>query len=214
MTKKNNSESLHSLNDKCDLEMLANILEPEDASYPWNPSEEKSDEYFYELEQQFSMTDVLDEELTQRSQNFYQQIDLQWSKNLNTSYYKHSTEEKIKVNLQENLLSGFADKVPQEWLAKISSKAGELLKSGHSVGEQLIECVQAVMPTFDSEDLSVMARPYAFAMRGNENKSEQVESALKPLSDREWSSLSKIEQARVSLAMAYHAIQELSSTDS
>ncbi|MEM7554477.1 MAG: hypothetical protein AAF378_10320 [Cyanobacteria bacterium P01_A01_bin.84] len=213
MTKRNNSENLHPLHNRFDLDMLANLLEPEDSSYPWNPADEKSEEYFHELEQHFAITDVLDdEELTQCSHNFYQQLDLEWSKNLNNSYYKHTTKESVKVNSFVNLPSDLKEKIPQEWLAKITNRAGEIFKSGQSMGEQLIECVQSVLPKWDSEDLNVLARPYAFAMRSEETNSDRATSVLKSLGDREWGSLTELEQARVSLAVAYHAIQELSST--
>ena len=195
-----------------DLEFLSTLLEAEDNTYPWNPADEYSEEYFCEIEKQFSMQDVLDEEITERSRSFYNKIDNLWSQNLNTSYYKCSTKTSVVTNLKESLLSAFATQIPQEWLEKIALEASNTFKSRKSLGEQLVGCVQAVLPQWAAEDLNVMARPYAFAMRDGQTPS--TKSALKPLNERSWSALSEVEQAKVSLLVAYQALQELNNSGS
>ena len=208
-----NSQSfMHSLPSATDLELLSTLLEAEDNAYPWNPADENSEEYFCEVEKQFVMQDVLDEEITERSRSFYNRLDNLWSQNFNTSYYKCSTKSSVVINLKESLLSAFSANVPQEWLEKIALEATNTFKSRESLGEQLVKCVQAVLPEWATEDLNVMARPYAFAMRDGETSS--TKSALKSLNERKWSALSEVEQARVSLMVAYQALQELKDSDS
>ena len=71
MTNKiNSSDTFHSLLSQVELELLEVLLEPEDATYPWNPADEESEAYFHELEQQFVTQDLLDEELTTRLAKF------------------------------------------------------------------------------------------------------------------------------------------------
>ncbi|MDJ0773545.1 MAG: hypothetical protein QNJ49_08975 [Mastigocoleus sp. MO_167.B18] len=209
----NNSKSFrHSLPSPIDLELLSTLLETEDNAYPWNPADENSEEYFCEIEKQFAMQDVLDEEITERSRSFYNQLDNIWSQNFNTSYYKCNTNSSVAINLKKSLLSAFAAQVPQEWLEKIALEATNTFKSRESLGEQLVKCVQAVLPQWATEDLNVMARPYAFAMRDGETP--LTKSALNSLNERKWSALSEVEQARVSLMVAYQALQELKDSDS
>ena len=49
-------------------------------------------------------------------------------------------------NLQETLHTAFAAAVPQGWLNAIAAKAAEIFAAQQSLGEQLVECVQAVLP--------------------------------------------------------------------
>lgn len=190
-----------------DLELLQAILEPEDGTYPWNPAEEQSDDYFSQLEQQFQMEDVLNEELTVRSQGFYNQLDTLWSGIFNSRYYKYNTKPAFVSNLQKTLSATFAHSIPQDWLSSIAQKASEIFDSHQAIGEQLVQCVQAVLPNWDSDDLFVMARPVAYAMRSGETQNEK--SVLDMFGNREWTNLSEIEKAKVSMAIAYYAINQL-----
>ncbi|MEC4814537.1 MAG: hypothetical protein SAK29_14860 [Scytonema sp. PMC 1069.18] len=193
-----------------DLELLEAILEPEDSVYPWNPADEDSDEYFLQLEQQFQMEEVLNEELTSRSQAFYNQIDTLWSGVFNTNDYKLNTKTTVLSNLQQTLQQRFANRLPQDWMSAIAQKATEIFNSQQALGEQLIQCVQSVLPSWESDDLSVMARPYAFAMRSE--KSQNPTTVVENLGEHEWASLSEIEKARMSMAVAYYALNELQSS--
>jgi hypothetical protein len=202
----NNPGTSNSFPSEIDIEFLEALLEPEDATYPWNPADEESETYFQELEQQFLMEDILEEDLTERSHAFYNQLDTLWS-NINTNYYKCNPKEEDVTTLQKSLQVSFANRVPQDWLKAIAQKATEIFNSQQSLGEQLVECVQAVLPTWAAEDLLVLARPYAYAMRSGEE--QNVESVLGNVHERDWSGLSEIEQARVSLAIAYYAFNRL-----
>lgn len=190
---------------QADLELLEVLLESEDGTYPWNPADQHSDEYFLQLEQQFQMEDVLNEELTARSQAFYNQLDTMWSGLFNSRHYKCNTKAFVS-NLQKTLQTSFASCVPQDWMAKIAQKATEIFDSQQIIGEQLVQCVQAVLPHWEAEDLSVMARPLAYAMRSG---TQSEKSALDIFSNREWATLSEIEKAKVSLAIAYYALNQL-----
>jgi len=192
-----------------ELELLEVLLEPEDATYPWNPADDESEGYFGELEQQFVMQDLLDEELTTRSQNFYEQLDTLWSEVETSSYYNCNTICASVDNLQETLRTAFVASVPQGWLNVIAQKATDIFASQQSIGEQLVQCVQAVMPTWQADDLFVLARPFAYAMRSSEP--QNLKSIISNIENRDWTNLSEIEQAKISIAIAYYALKQLDS---
>ena len=194
--------------DQVKLDLLNTILEPEDNNYPWNPADEVSEDYFFQLEQQFLIEDTFGEdELQSRSQAFYTHLDNLWSSMPVPSHYNDTTQENTIIKLQETLQSSFSTRVPQEWLKAIASRAAAIFGSTQTIGEQLALCVQTVMPTWGTEDLLVLARPFAYAMRGNE--SPNGSSFVNILGTQDWTSLSEIEQARVSLAIAYYALNQL-----
>jgi hypothetical protein len=205
----NGSDTRHSLTSQVELELLAALLEPEDATYPWNPTDDESEAYFYELEQQFAMADVLEEEFTSRSQTFFHQLDNLWLQVENSTYYNCNTITAAVSSLQENLQKAFAASIPQNWLNAIAAKATEIVTSQQSLGEQLIECVQAVLPTWEADDLSILARPYAYAMRSGEpHKIGSINNV------EDWTALSEIEQAKMGMAIAYYALRELNESES
>jgi hypothetical protein len=207
MAKKNNSETFDSLPSQVHLELLEALLETDDNTYPWNPADEESENYFAQLEQQFQLEELLDEELTTRSQTFYHSLDKLWSNNFNSKHYKCNTKPSLMATLQKNLQAGFAASVPQDWLTAIAHKAAEIFNSGQSKGDQLVRCVQSVLPNWETDDLLVMARPFAYAMRSGEQ--QNVNSVVENVANREWTNLSEIEKAKVSLAVAYQALNEL-----
>jgi hypothetical protein len=203
----NASNTFHPLPSQFDLELLSALLEPEDGTYPWNPADEESEMYFRELEEQFAQ-DLTDEELTSNSQTFYGKLDTLWSEISECSHYKCNTINATLGDLQKTLHSAFAASVPQSWLNAIAQKASEMLNTSLSIGDQLlVECVQTVLPSWETEDLLVLARPYAYAMRGLEP--QNAESTISDINNREWTALSQIEQAKVSLAIAHYAFTQL-----
>ncbi|GAX39111.1 hypothetical protein NIES4075_00620 [Tolypothrix sp. NIES-4075] len=209
--KMNASETFYPLPSQFDLELLSALLEPEDATYPWNPADEESEIYFRELEEQFAQ-DLTDEELTTHSQAFYGKLDTLWSEISDCSHYKCNTKNVTLANLQKTLHSAFAASVPQSWLNAIAQKASEMLNTTRSIGDQLlVECVQTVLPSWETEDLLVLARPYASAMRGSE---PQNPDTIMEINNREWRALSQIEQAKVSLAIAHYAFTQLNEFES
>ncbi|MCC5624875.1 hypothetical protein [Nostoc sp. CHAB 5715] len=207
----NGSDASSSLPSQVDLELLEALLEPDDATYPWNPADEESEAYFDELEQHFAMKDLLEEELTTRSQDFYSHLDTLWSGISQASDSNHNPQQALVQNLQETLSSTFAACVPQALLNSIATKATEIIAAQQSIGEQLVECVHTVLPNWGTEDLLVLARPFAYAMRSSE--SQNAASALSNLQNSEWTALSEVDKAKVSLAIASYAFNELNKSE-
>ncbi|PMB00408.1 hypothetical protein CEN50_03305 [Fischerella thermalis CCMEE 5268] len=204
----NGLEKLQTIPSQIELEFLEALLQPEDGTYPWNPADEQSEEYFHHLEEQFLLQDVLEEELTTRSEGFYNHLEALWTSH--ALPYNHTTDSNIVIQLQETLQSRLATGVPKQWLRAIAQKAADIYTTQQLMADKLVECVQSVLPGWRTEDLLVMARPYAYAMRSSESQ-KTAETVLNRIDEHEWKNLSEIEQARVSMAIAYYALQQLNS---
>jgi hypothetical protein len=190
-------------------ELLLAILDSEETiEYPWNPGE--SEEYLTMLEDNYFRNDddFLSQEINSRSQNFYNHLDSLWEK-LPASLPPQSIKNKVLTKVQNTLNVNFGASIPQGWLNTIAKKAADIFQEQQTTSQQLVECVQAVLPNWSSDDLLVMARPFAYNMR---NKQPQnFESLLGKVENLDWKNLSTIEQARVSLAVAHFALKELNS---
>jgi hypothetical protein len=81
-----------------------------------------------------------------------------------------------------------------------------------SASEKLVACVQALLPSWEVDDLLVLARPFAYAMRSSEPHT--LTSLIRDFEERDWANLSEIEQAKITLAIADYALQHLSKSDS
>jgi hypothetical protein len=196
----NNSENFSST--PIHLELLEALLDTEDVTYPWNHTAIESEEFFHDAEAQLLMDELLDSELNTRSHTFYNQLDSLWNN------YNRTTNVGVVASLKESLQTAIASRVPHEWIERIVEKAANIFNPQQPMSEQLMQCAQAVLPNLGVDDLLVLARPFAYAMRNGEPQS--LESALNKVGQQEWNNLSEIEQAKVSLAVAYHAIRQLS----
>jgi hypothetical protein len=152
-------------------------------AYPWNPSQPESAEFFNHVDAVAPLDAFDDGEIDQQADRFFSQLDQLWDSSLHTV-----------------LARKFAS-VPQDVLRTIAEQAAQLLNQGDQLVDQLAQCVQAALPNWALEDLQVLSRPLAFAMRG--------ESSESPLLNRDWPTLSATEQAKLSLAIARYAIDEL-----
>lgn len=157
-------------------------------AYPWNPAEAEA---FFSRSDQFSILDDLDtEEVSECSHRFFDQLNSIW----------------VTAALQNTLSERFAIRLPQSILAAIVHRARTIATTSVNLADQLVECVQDLMPLNElvTEDLYVLARPYANTMRGD--------SSTDPLANArsiEWEQLSETEQVRLSLAVARQALEEI-----
>jgi len=60
--------------------------------------------------------------------------------------------------------------------------------------------------------LLIFARPYAYSMRSSEG--QNLTSIVDNVNNQEWSALSEVEQAKLSVAIAYYAIRQLNDSPS
>ncbi|MBM0742829.1 hypothetical protein JOY44_14630 [Phormidium sp. CLA17] len=169
-------------------------------SYPWNPCDPESEGFYVELEQASFLDGWQESEIATRANSFFAQIDRQWS----------------STNLQTSLAQRFSTRIPRELLASIAAQAQKLVAESRkavaeslSLADQLVQCIQEVAINLGQEDLYVQARLLE-PMR-NGGLETAVDNLLTQIPQTEWSQLSEIQKARLSLAIARCAIDELQS---
>jgi len=171
-----------------ELELVHLLNENSDQGvYPWAPSDLAAADYFNQLDQQPVWDGSSEADLAEQSQTFFAGLDRLW--------------------LQDSLATQFAQRVPQNILTQICQQAQAVLSENLSRMEQLVACVRDVLPSLAEEDLQVLARPMAYAMR--DEASNMTESVLAAIRALDWAALSEIEQARLGLTIAYEALSQL-----
>lgn len=184
----NESISAHYSQDHAELELVRTLLESEHSAYPWNLTEPATEAYFTALENLATPSwDPAD--LSRASQKLMEFCSQQWSR---------------------SSLQKFAHRMPQALLDTIAQRAQQLLSTPLSLADQLVQCVADSLSNWSEEDLQILARPLAYAMRGDET--ERLDSILATVRPVEWAELSEIEQARLSLVVARYALNQAQSS--
>jgi hypothetical protein len=99
--------------------------------------------------------------------------------------------------------------MPQNLLNQLAANVQTAAQSGNALIDQLVASAQTVLSGWEADDLQVMARPPAMAMRGGQE--EILDVTLQSIRQVDWEELSEVEQARLSLVVARYALGELSS---
>ncbi|EGK85573.1 hypothetical protein D0A34_21440 [Microcoleus vaginatus PCC 9802] len=186
------SEYFRDSQTQAQMELLATIVQT-DVAYPWNPAQLESESYLAALEQEFALSDSFsDSDIALKSQVLFSQLEQVW----------------LTTALQKSLREKFA-RVPQDFLATIAQSVQNATVKYQSLADQMVECVLDILPQWAEEDLQVLARPLAYAMRDIDSEGVELVTETK----RPWAQLSEIEQARVSLAVARYAISQLEIAD-
>jgi hypothetical protein len=204
-SKTRSSGCFPSFHSQAEQDLLQVLLEHEEESvYYWNPAELYSDNYFTQLENTFKLDDWIEEEMQQKAESFFSQLDALWD----IEVPRVAVEDILALLRQK-----FATRVPSAWLTAISHQAFQLKYGRDNVNhqmnlaDQLVRCVQELLPNWPEADLYLFSRPLAFAMRGTETAA--VDSMIATVRDLPFSDLSEMEQARLSLAIARYALAEL-----
>ena len=177
-------------------ELLEALLHSEEEYYPWNPADPEAEVYFAQLESEFILDQWQEpEEIAQASQTLFNQLNQCWTSGL-----------LAEQQLQQSLTERFAHFVPEAWLEAIAYKAQQVVSTNLSLAEQLVQCVKPLLPNWAEDDLFVLARPLAYAMRGIESEPEADSIRTRSV---EWTELSSMEQVRLSLAVAHSALMQL-----
>ncbi len=173
---------------------LAIVMESEPIIYPWEPSQAGTEDYFAQQQQEFPLDNILAAaELEAKSASLFSHLDQCWQ--------SLAQGEVIKQGLIDRFQG-----VPSAWLDAIAATAQEIHQQGYSLQDKLVNCVQSLLSQWSEEDLQVLARPLAYAMRGNGTE-EQTFTGV-------WENLSPVEQARWGLAIAKAALQEMETVNS
>ncbi|MGB7439613.1 MAG: hypothetical protein WA919_00970 [Coleofasciculaceae cyanobacterium] len=178
-------------------ELLEALLNPEDY-YPWNPADPETETYFVELESNFDLElEQNEQEISEATQSLFGQLQRCWT----------PAVPSVDEQLQSSLAEKFQALVPQERLEAIANAARRVFSTNVSLADQLVLCVKPLLSNWAEDDLLVLARPWAYAMRStSETAKEGIPGWVRTV---EWQNLSPVEQARLSLAVAHSAIVEL-----
>ena len=190
------------LNNSSEVEAEAHLMDCLLASpttnYPWNPTDPATADYYTESDSSFSLDDWSDAEIGQRSQSFFASIKSCW---------ENAPSPELEMSPLAVLTAKFGARVPQQWLAQIAANVSSLAASNLEPVEQLVQSVQDLLSNWAKEDLLVMARPYAYAMRCDPGV-DNPDNVVRPL---DWSELSEVERAKLTILIAQYAIDTNSS---
>lgn len=178
---------------RAELEMLYAVLD-DGIAYPWNPGDAATPAYYEQLDNALAPAEFTSAD-----------IESQWSRILQKA---EALWEKAGTELEASLVERFESRMPVTLLRQLAAKVQEMADSNLALIDQLVEVSQSILHDWSQDDLQVMARPLALAMR--DGQGEAVEVALSTVREADWESLSEIEQARLGLAIARHALNEAS----
>ncbi len=184
-----------------ELELLEALLLA-DVPYPWNPAASESETYWRTSEEALRLEDWAAEELSARAQAFSAQIEACWGA-IVAADGAAGASDAVRASLQQR----FAAFVPAGLLDAIASQARSLLPANQSLADRIVSIAGQLLPHWAEEDLHVLARPLAHAMRGREPAATTSTFAI--AASAPWAELSEIEQARLILAAACHALTQL-----
>ncbi|MEM7648548.1 MAG: hypothetical protein AAF283_05190 [Cyanobacteria bacterium P01_A01_bin.70] len=173
-------------------ELLHSLLNQEEA-YPWNLYDPATPQYLDGLEQASEAT-LLDEAL-----------DSKWPQ---VSQLAAQLWESPTQSLLATLTQKFGARMPAHLLQTLAASTQVVASDSGALIDQLVTAAQSVLTGWDADDLNVMARPLAMAMRSGQE--EILEVTLRSVRQTDWADLSEVEQARLSLAIARYALNELS----
>ena len=174
-------------------ELLDYLLAPPTDNYPWNPADPETVEYYINTDLDFDLDDLTDEEICERSQSFFTQIESCWA---------NVPAAEVDNILPIEIIAKFGSRVPQQWLEKIATKVASITHRNLEPAERLVESVQDLLSNWAIDDLFVMARPYAHAMRCDPGVNDP-DRIVRPLN---WLELSEVERAKLTILIAQYAI--------
>ncbi len=189
----NKPQSSSHKSSEAEADLMNGLLASSTIDYPWNPTDPEAADYYAESDRNFNLDEWSEAELGQRSQSFFSQVQGCW---------KNSPSAEPELNPLEALTAKFGSRVPQQWLATIATNVSALASSNLEPVEQLVQSVRELLSNWATDDLLVMARPYAYAMRCNPGVDEpnNIVRAV------EWKELSEIERAKLTILIAQYAI--------
>jgi hypothetical protein len=175
-------------------ELMDGLLAAPTIEYPWNPADPDTADYYAQTDRQFSLDDWSEAEIAEKSRSLYEQIQSVWE-----------TPAVGAVSPLAALTDKFGTRVPHQWLAQIAANVSKIATSNLEPVDRLVGSVQDLLANWATEDLLVMARPYAFAMRCDLGV-DDPDKIVRPLA---WAELSELERAKLTILIAQYAIDAL-----
>ena len=178
---------------EAEADLMNCLLASSTIEYPWNPTDPETAEYYAASDSSFDLDELSESEIGTRSQAFFGQVRDCWA---------NSPSPEPTVSPLAALTAKFGSRVPQQWLATIATNVTTLAGSNLEPVEQLVRSVSELLSNWATDDLLVMARPYAYAMRCNPDV-DNPDNVVRPV---EWVKLSELERAKLTILIAQYAI--------
>jgi hypothetical protein len=176
-------------------ELIDGLLAAPTTEYPWNPADPDTADYYGRTDSHFSLDEWSEAEIAQRSQALSAQMQSVWE----------TTTTAAMTSPLAALTAKFGTRVPQQWLAQIAANVSSTATSQLEPVDRLMGAVRDLLANWATDDLLVMARPYAYAMRCDPGV-DNPENIVRPL---DWAELSELERAKLTILMARYAIDAL-----
>ncbi|MBE9136984.1 hypothetical protein IQ254_07170 [Nodosilinea sp. LEGE 07088] len=188
-------------------DLLASILAAE-AVYPWLPLSPEAESYLTGLEAELDAVED-GSDVSAAITAGWQALSAQMTTQM-AAYDTASALSQPAVASVLGQISQFQERIPGGLLQSLATSATTLARSGQPLIDQLVQCVSVVLPTWNADDLAVLARPLAYSLR--DGRGEILDLNLRAISTAPWENLSDIEQARLTLAIASVALQTAQTT--
>jgi hypothetical protein len=189
-----NTQSEHYDLSQTEAELMDCLLATSTIDYPWNPADPETADYYTESDSHFSLDEWSDAEIGQKSASFFNSIQSCWG--------PVSSES---VSPLAALTAKFGTRVPQQWLSQVAMNVSNLATSNLEPIDRLVASVQDLLANWAVDDLLVLARPYAYAMRCDPGV-DDPDNIVRPL---DWEQLSELERAKLTILIAQSAIDSL-----
>jgi hypothetical protein len=168
-----------------------------DSTYPWDPTDPGAEVYWQRL----------DETLDALGHTIEPALEAGWSALTGQLARRWQVSQPQAAAPDPVILAGpWRDCLPTDLLQTLVATAHGLVHRGESRLEQLVSCVSAILPTWDRQDLAVLARPLAYSLRNGPGADLNTSLGI---SDQPWEQRSPVEQARLSLTIAAQVLQTL-----
>lgn len=196
---------LQTLPSPLQLAFLQQLFEVE-APYPWLAETPEALQYFESIDTAIAAADptlqldepTADPEFAAAWQSLSAKLEASWTEPATAS---------ASQALYTQLSTEFAATVPAEVLRTLAQAVQQIYQTPQSLADQLVTCVQSILPQWSIDDLQVMARPFAYSMRST-SVTDTMAVALHSMQSATWTELAEIEQVRVSLAIARYALAQ------
>ncbi|TVQ06320.1 MAG: hypothetical protein EA368_17300 [Leptolyngbya sp. DLM2.Bin27] len=184
-------------------DLLASIL-TFDAAYPWQPLAPEAEGYLASLEAEFDAFDAIDGgDLEAAIAAGWQGLEPQLTVSLAAQPPAVESAPVAAPILDQ--LRQFQARIPSGLLQHLAATATTLARSGQPLIDQLVHCVNEVLPDWDTADLAVLARPLAYSLR--DGRGDILDLNLRAIPTSPWETLSDLEQARLTLVIASVALR-------
>jgi hypothetical protein len=171
-------------------ELTISLLSPEQ-NYPWNPADPETESYYLHQEELFNLNDWSEDDLQQSTASFFAQL--------------HSYWPSESFNLVNQLRQKFAARVPAVLLEKVAAAVVEIAHNQTQAANQLVSCVQELLPTWEEADLLLLTRPYRYAMRCDPD-TDNINNLARSI---DWLELSEVEQAKLTILVTQYAMDQM-----